>query len=819
LFFEDQAADIELSLRALRRAGLEVACDTAVTLPEAIGLIHTNRYDIVLSDYNMPSATGLDLFRALRAEGVDIPFILVTGALGDEKAVRCLKEGMADYVLKAALTHLPVAVRHALDERRLSEQQKASEEQLRRSEASYRSLVDGAPRGIFRLSLESGRFVEVNPELVRILGYDSAGELLSTDPAAIYMDAATAGHVVTECGRLGRVWNLPAEWKRKDGTVVPVELSGRLLREGSADACLEMFAEDVSERHRAQGRICQLNRLYSVLSEVNQAIVRIRDGNELLHRICRIAVEQGGFRLAWFGTIDRETGDIRPVMYWGPGGGFLKSMRFSTSDEPAGNTPAGRAIRTGKHVVCDDTSTGPWSPEWRAVAIEHGFCSVGAVPVLVHGRAIGVIGFDAATPVLFDDETRTLLEELGADVSLALERMELERLRGQAQEELDEFFNLSEDMHCITGLDGRIHRLNHACEKVLGYTAAELSGRGIAGFVHPDDRERAAEVVERLRAGKPISKAEIRLRSKSGSYKWLLLSATPVASRGLVLAAARDISYRRSLEEQLRQQNLMLQEQNHFVRAASRMKSAFLANMSHELRTPLNCIIGFAELLHDGRLGAVSERQCEILDRVLASSRHLLRLINDILDLSKIEAGRTEFHPEPVSPAKLVEEVTSILGHMAGRKQVRIETYVCDIGGVVVDASRFKQVLYNYLSNAIKFTNEGGQVSVRLEPAGDRDFRLDVVDTGIGIAPEDLGRLFIEFQQLDSSAAKRYEGTGLGLALTKRMVEAQGGSVAVSSTLGQGSTFSAVLPRQPAASVPNSSVQEDCHDPMPDSGG
>jgi len=239
------------------------------------------------------------------------------------------------------------------------------------------------------------------------------------------------------------------------------------------------------------------------------------------------------------------------------------------------------------------------------------------------------------------------------------------------------------------------------------------------------------------------------------------------------------------------------------VLAASRMKSEFLANMSHELRSPLNGIIGFSQLLFDGRLGLQTSPQKDAVGRVLKSSEHLLHLINEMLDLTKVEAGRFEFYPEPLSTADLVHEVAGTLSAVAEAKQIHLETTIAaEVSTVVTDAARLKQVLYNYLSNALKFTAERGRVAINLRAEGPENFCVEVTDNGVGIAPEDIGRIFVEFQQLDSGKAKRFQGTGLGLALTKRIVEAQGGWVGVKSTPGEGSTFFAVLPRAPRAVAP-----------------
>jgi signal transduction histidine kinase len=211
------------------------------------------------------------------------------------------------------------------------------------------------------------------------------------------------------------------------------------------------------------------------------------------------------------------------------------------------------------------------------------------------------------------------------------------------------------------------------------------------------------------------------------------------------------------------------------------------------LRTPLNGIIGFSEMMYDAKLGPVSADHKDVLSDILTSARHLLQLINDILDLSKVEAGKMEFHPESTRIDALVYEVRDVVRPLAEKKRLQLTIAVPDGFTAVVDQARFKQVLYNYLSNAVKFTPENGRVEVRVRCDEEQSFRLEVEDTGVGISPEEIAKLFQEFQQLPNSR-KAEQGTGLGLALTRHIVEAQGGSVSVRSVMGSGSVFAAVFP-------------------------
>ncbi|MBA3395512.1 MAG: response regulator [Deltaproteobacteria bacterium] len=280
----------------------------------------------------------------------------------------------------------------------------------------------------------------------------------------------------------------------------------------------------------------------------------------------------------------------------------------------------------------------------------------------------------------------------------------------------------------------------------------------------------------------------------------------PTTDRNLARISIVDLRERVRSEE-IRRRSAELELQNRRIQEASRLKSEFLANMSHELRTPLNAIIGFAELLHDGEVEQGSPTYDEFLGDILTSGRHLLQLINDVLDLAKVEAGKLEFRPEPVDLGKLLGEVTAILRTTLAQKRLGLETMIDPaLAGIVLDPSRFKQVAYNYVSNAIKFTQPGGRIAIRARPEGDEHFRFEVEDSGVGIAASDLGRLFVEFQQLETGVAKRHQGTGLGLALTRRLVESQGGSVGVRSTLGEGSTFHTILPRHATVTIEPSTM-------------
>jgi signal transduction histidine kinase len=233
------------------------------------------------------------------------------------------------------------------------------------------------------------------------------------------------------------------------------------------------------------------------------------------------------------------------------------------------------------------------------------------------------------------------------------------------------------------------------------------------------------------------------------------------------------------------------------LEAASRHKSEFLANMSHELRTPLNAIIGFSEVLAERMFGEVNAKQAEYLQDILSSGRHLLSLINDILDLSKVEAGRLELELARFHLPSALDNALTLVRERASRHGIRLAQAVDEaVSEIVADERKVKQILLNLLSNAVKFTPEGGRIAVAVTPTGD-GIQISVSDTGIGIAPVDQAAIFEEFRQVGRDDARKQEGTGLGLTLAKKFVELHGGQIWVQSQVGQGATFTFTLPARP----------------------
>jgi PAS domain S-box-containing protein len=378
-----------------------------------------------------------------------------------------------------------------------------------------------------------------------------------------------------------------------------------------------------------------------------------------------------------------------------------------------------------------------------------------------------------------------------------IQRLDVRRKQAAVQR-FNALIESAPDAMIMAAASGQIIHANTHAHSLFGYDPGELTGTSIDNLLPERQRSlharhRAAYAI-RPRARLMGAELELRALRKDASEFPVEISLSPVEVEDgeLIFSAIRDMTERKRQEDLLREKNIALSN-------ADRAKDRFLASMSHELRTPLNAIIGFAQLIHDEQVTADSPEHKEFLGYILSSGEHLLRLVNDVLDLSKIEAGKLVFQPQRVDLSQVLGEVLGILRTLIETRALRIEREVHpELTDIVIDAARLKQVIYNYVSNAIKFTSDGGRVAIRLRPEEEKPllFRLEVSDTGAGIRAEDMKRLFLEFQQLASGSTATHPGTGLGLALTKRLVEAQGGFVGVSSTPGQGSTFYAVLPRR-----------------------
>lgn len=482
------------------------------------------------------------------------------------------------------------------------------------------------------------------------------------------------------------------------------------------------------------------------------------------------------------------------------GAGFIKTDaqgRISRINEAALALVGLEMVQAQGRPLREVLQQDPASPLYREGLFDSLIGTVGAQEQTTHVTLRSLQGTVASVEI---KSTRTRSAD-GHVSGLTMLLRDLTALRN-TEAELDRLAAVvesSSDAIISKTLDGRITSWNHGAQEIFGYTAEEAIGQPALMLIPAERAQEEMDILAKLANGQRVPHFNTVRRTKDGRLIDVSVTISPILdARGKVIGGskiARDITQQR-LAEEARLKSERLEAENRQIQETSRVKSLFLANMSHELRTPLNSIIGFAELLEAGAVPADSPRHQQFLGNIARSAQHLLRLINDVLDLSKVDAGKLSFTPQPLRVDHAVSEVLAGMSTEIEQKSLQVRSEIDPaLGEVELDEGRFRQVLYNYLSNAIKFTPQGGSIITRAMPEGPDHFRLEVEDSGVGISAEDLSRLFVEFQQLDSSFTRKHQGTGLGLALTRRLVEAQGGQVGVRSTLGQGSVFHLVLPR------------------------
>ncbi len=342
----------------------------------------------------------------------------------------------------------------------------------------------------------------------------------------------------------------------------------------------------------------------------------------------------------------------------------------------------------------------------------------------------------------------------------------------------------------VADADGQVALLNKAWHEFSGRAEEESLGTRWAEALHPEDLPDVLAKWERAYNHGETYSGECRFQAKDGSYQTFIFIGTPVRNESGEII--NWVGINTNIADRV-QAEIALQEAKDAAEYANRAKSEFLATMSHELRTPLNAIIGFSEILRDEILGTLNDEQKELILDIRTSGNHLLAMINDILDLSKIEAGKMDLQLEQFSIREAVTEVNTIITALANKKQIQLVLELDQDVSIEADKLKFKQILYNLLSNAIKFTNEGGKVTTKFEVSSSA-LLGSVTDTGVGISPQDREKLFQPFTQLDASSTRAHGGTGLGLALTNRLIQLHGGKIRVDSEIDEGSTFSFTFP-------------------------
>ncbi|MGV3517161.1 PAS domain S-box protein [Luteitalea sp.] len=679
-------------------------------------------------------------------------------------------------------------------------------------EVRYRTLFERAPVGILYADAQS-TYLDANACICAMLGYarDELVGLHATDIVA----ADEVAHIDTALADIQTPDGHRREWRfrRKDGST----FLGDVVATTFPDGTLLAMIRDVTEARTREREVARLSRLYAALSHVNQAIVWAPKADQLFHRVCEAMVEHGGFRMAWIAWQDSETRRLRPVASCGDDDGYLAALEISTDERPEGRGPTATAFRTGRAYVCNDLRQDERLAPWRDRLDRHGFRSSAALPIAVGGTTRGTLNVYAGQPDVFHDREVALLTEAAADLSFALDnfaredaRREAERIARDEQQFTETMFESMPGVVYVYDAAGHFRRWNRNFESVTGYSADEIATMHPLDFFSGDDRalveQRIAEVFE---GGEASVDAAFVARGGQRTFYHFTGRRVQFEGQTCLIGVGVDITARKAAEA-ARARQASAEAARARAEAADRLKSAFLATMSHELRTPLNSIIGFTGVLLQGLPGPLTGEQQKQLEMVRTSARHLLALVNDVLDISKIEAGQIEMAHAPFEARRSITKVVDLTAPAAARAGLALRlTLGPDVPVLIADERRFEQILFNLVGNAVKFTGRGGEVRVvadlvpapspGADPAVPPWLRVQVIDTGIGIRAEDLPTLFQPFRQVDSGLSRQYEGTGLGLAISARLAQLMGGHITADSRWGEGSTFVVTLPLEARA--------------------
>ncbi|NOT05403.1 MAG: PAS domain S-box protein [Anaerolineales bacterium] len=625
----------------------------------------------------------------------------------------------------------------------------------KRAEEEFRTIIKTTMDG-FWITDAQGRFVDVNDAYCHLIGYGRE-ELLKMsiqDIEAAEKPAETLQHIQ----KVAAVGHDRFETKHrcKDGRLIDIEVSVNFHQ--ALGGRFYVFLRDITERRQAEDALQKShNMIVKLTAQVPGVVYQYRlypDGRS------SFPFASPGMNDIYEVTPEEVQEDATPVF-----------GRLHPDDNEDVVTSILESARTLQPFHC----------EFRVVLPRQG----------LRWR------LSDALPERMEDGS-TLWYGIISDIT---ERKQAEEALRASEYNYRSILEQASDGIFIADASGKYVEVNSSGCAMMGYTREEILTKRISEIIAPEDLAVTSLRLDELRQGKYIL-TERRLIRKDGSLLPVEISARMLPD-GRFQAIQRDITERKRAEELIRQYTdeleMRVEERTAELVYANRAKDEFLANMSHELRTPLNGILGFSETLLEGVRGPMNERQRQAVQTIQSSGEHLLGLISDILDVSKIEAGKFELQSEIVKVDEICRSSLIFIKQMANKKSITVDYSSSSAASMLhADPKRLKQILVNLLNNSVKFTPENGRIQLDVQAdVKERLMSFSVTDTGIGIAPADIQKLFKPFVQVDSSLSRQYEGTGLGLTIAKKMIEMHGGSIEVQSEVGTGSRFTFTLPWNP----------------------
>ncbi len=876
LLLEDNSTDAELVNYELKKANLDYLLKISDNKESFTKELSQFKPDIVLSDYNLPNFNGLEALEIVKITCVETPFLLVTGHLDEETAVKSLKSGAWDYILKDKLVRLVPAINSAMKLKEEIGEKNQALEDLKKSEAKYQDLYDHAPDMFLSIDPKTAIVTNCNQTLLNEMGY-TREEFVGKEIYNFY----THGSIQYAKEILFPYFNKTKFLKgaeleviKKDGSIIDVSLTNSAVCDENGHIIhSRSIWRDVTEKKKTEKTLKKSEEKYRAMLEANQDIVIIKSPDNTITYMNPAAKLKSKKRniidnchQALFG-LDMPCKDCKVA------NNFQKLTYHREITDPFDSAIYLASYFPIKNIDGSDSTMCIYKDITNLRNIENERSRL--LNVLeatqneiyivdqsnnqikyVNESAVHNTGYSkdellklSAFDLLFDYSKHTLNEitnsidrkEYGkivfeanikrkdtshypVEIHLQIIEQNKDKLllaividitERQKKDEL--IIKLSKGIEqspvsvVITDLEGKIEFINPKFTESTGYSFEEVRGKNpsILKSGHTNLNE-YKELWETIKNG-GIWQSELLNKKKNTELYWEDAIIGPIKDKNNqithFIALKLDISRRKKIEEELKEEKLLLSKRvdertsdlsqlNAELYKAVRMKDEFLANMSHELRTPLNAILGMSEVLQEEVYGPINDAQLKSLKTIEDSGRHLLDLINDILDIAKVSAGKVELEIFQVSILSICQLSLNFIKQAALKKNIKYTLQVETLTEhLMADERRLKQILINLLSNAVKFTPAGGSIGIIVrEDKLAESISFTVWDTGIGIRPESLTKLFKPFIQIDSSLSREYAGTGLGLTLVKNLTELHGGCVTVESTPAQGSSFTISLP-------------------------
>jgi PAS domain S-box-containing protein len=548
----------------------------------------------------------------------------------------------------------------------------------------------------------------------------------------------------------------------------------------------------------------RLTRALQAVSHCHRAVIHARDEISLLQDVCRTVVEVGGYRMAFVGYCehdDRKT--VRPVAIAGYENDYLKMVNINwDAASPNGRGPCGTSIRSGQICAVRDVRTSPVFAPWRLLALERGYASSCAVPLVDRGEAFGVVGIYSNQVDAFDRHEQVLLEELAARITFGIlalradaERRRNQELLQQSEQRYRSLALATSQIVWTTDPQGQVVADMPNWREFTGLTLEQIMGEGWLNSVHPEDRQRTVSTWAAAVNSRTPYDTEYRIRRADGEYRDMMVRGVPVlgpdGNPREWVGTCTDITERRQAQQLLQRAHDVLEdrvrERTAELAAANQELEAFASSVSHDLRAPLRHIQSFSKLLLEGHSQSLDEEGRHYLARICNGAERLSVLVDDLLKLAQI--GRQALQMHLTALREVVESALADLD-LTGRQ---IEWNISELPVVACDARLMKQVFFNLLSNAVKFTRprEKAVIEVGCTPL-DHEVAVFVRDNGVGFDMKHAARLFGAFQRLHHP--EQFEGTGIGLATVARIVQKHGGRVWAKAVPDRGATFYFSLP-------------------------